>query len=90
MFARHRATEMDGDVFQRLEGLLLEKVPDAVPGRVVEDQSEGTFVRRVVGQQDHRAVENAVVQGRVGQQDFPLQVDRRVGFGVAHCCSKIA
>jgi len=89
VLARDGSAEVDGDVFQGLEGLVLEKVADAVAGRMVEDQAEGAFVGGVVGQEDDRAVENPVMQRGVRQQDFPLQVDRRVGFGVAHGGGKI-
>ena len=62
LIVRDRSACMYGEVPQRCEFLVLQEIPDPFVGWMIEDQPERALVGRVIGQQDHRAVENAVPQ----------------------------
>ena len=79
---RYRAAEVDGDVLQGLKGVFLQEITHAVAGGVIENQPESAFLGGMIGQQNDRTIEDAVVQGRIREQDLALQLNGSIG--VAH------
>ena len=72
---------MDGDEPQRGEILTGEEITDGFAGGVIEDQAVGSLAGLVLGEEDDGAVEGAVAQGGICQEQLPLELDGEAGMG---------
>jgi hypothetical protein len=72
---------MDLELLQRGELFALQEVADGFSGWVIQDESEGTLIRLVLGEKDHGAMEDAFAQRWIRKQQLPLKLDRKVGMG---------
>lgn len=75
---------IDREVSQRAEIFIRQQLADEVAGGVVENQSQGAFIGRKLGEKDDGAVENPVTEGRIGQEELTVEKDRRIGWIGCH------
>jgi hypothetical protein len=72
---------MDLELLQWGEFFALQEIADGFPGGVIENQSKGALVGLVLGEKDHRAMEDALAQRRIREQQLSLELDRKFGMG---------
>lgn len=72
---------MDLKLLQRGELLALKEVADRLSGGMIQNESEGPLICLVLGEKDHGAMEDALAQRRIREQQLPLELDRKVGMG---------
>ena len=78
LLVQDRSTLVDGKMAQGSKFLAVEKIAEHLAGRVVENEARRAVVRAVVGHQDDRAVECAVAQRRIRQQQLAAEQERSV------------
>ena len=67
------AAGVDGDEPQRGEILTGEEITDGFAGGVIENQAVGALAGVMLGEEDDGAVEGAVAQGGVRQEQLPME-----------------
>lgn len=81
MFAGDGAALVDGDFEEWGELFFLEEVADGVAGGLVHDEAECALVYGVFGEKDDGAIEDAVAEGGVREEDLALEADGGVWCG---------
>ncbi len=66
---------MDCEFTQRGKFFVFKKFADGFAGRLVEDESERAFRRTVFSEENDRAIENAIAQSRIGQQQSAIELN---------------
>jgi len=74
------ASEIDGHIADGGEFLGGEKITDLFVNRAVQDVTEGSLLRGVLGDQDHGAPESRLEQFRSGEEEKPSERLNRLGI----------
>ena len=81
----HRTANVDRDAGEGGELWIAQEVPDAAPGRLVQDEAVGSIGRVVLGEKNHRMVEAAVPERRIRQQEAALKTGGGIlGWQLSH------
>lgn len=72
---------VDLELLQRGEFFAVEEIANSLSGGVIQNKSEGTLIRLMFRQENYRAMENALAQRRICQQQLSLELDWKIGVG---------